>query len=213
MGFPRQEYWSGLPFPSPGESSRPRDRTCCLLQADSSPLSHQGSPVHINSYNQCWFTVHSHCSLGQPGPLLRGCSISSTCSRSCTSQFRVPFPSPKFPWQVILMRKIGKDNVNIQPHPLTAMTVTELPAAPESSVGKESTCNAGDPRLIPGLGRSTGEGIGYPLQYSWVSLVARLVNNPPAMRETWVRSLGWEDPLEKGKATTPVFWPGEFHGL
>ena len=52
-----------------------------------------------------------------------------------------------------------------------------------------------------GRGRSAGEGIGYPLQYSWVSLVAQLVKNPPAMRETWVQSLGWEDPLEKGKAT------------
>ena len=55
--------------------------------------------------------------------------------------------------------------------------------------------------MIPGLGRSAGEGIGYPLQYSWASLVAQLVKNPPAMQETWVRSLGWEDPLEKGKAT------------
>ena len=68
-------------------------------------------------------------------------------------------------------------------------------------MGEESTCNAGDPGLIPGSGRSTGEGIGYPLQYSWVSLVAQLVKNLPAMRETWVRSLGWENPLEKGKAT------------
>ena len=68
---------------------------------------------------------------------------------------------------------------------------------PGSSAGKESTCNAGDPGLIPGLGRSTGEGTGYPLQYSWASLVSQLVQNPPAMQETWVRSLGWEDPLEK----------------
>ena len=72
---------------------------------------------------------------------------------------------------------------------------------PDSSVGKESACNAGDPSSIPGSGRSTGEGIGYPLQYSWASLVAKLVKNPPAMRETWVQSLGWEEPLEKGKAT------------
>ena len=72
---------------------------------------------------------------------------------------------------------------------------------PDSSVGKESTCNAGDPGSIPGLGRPTGEGIGYPFQYSWVSLVAQLVKNLPAMQETWVRSLGWGDPLEKGKAT------------
>ena len=71
---------------------------------------------------------------------------------------------------------------------------------PGSSVGKESTYNAGDPGLIPGSGRSSGEGIGYPLQHSWASLVAQLVKNPPAMWETWVQSLGWEDPLEKGKA-------------
>ena len=82
---------------------------------------------------------------------------------------------------------------------------------PGSSVGKESTCNAGDLGLIPGLGRSAGEWIGYPLQCSWASPVAQLVKNLPAMRETWVLSLGWEDPLEKGKA--PVFWPGESHGL
>ena len=72
---------------------------------------------------------------------------------------------------------------------------------PVSSVGKESTCNARDHSLIPGSGRSAGEGIGYPLQYSWASLVAQLVKNLPAMQETWVRSLHWEDPLEKGKAT------------
>jgi len=56
-------------------------------------------------------------------------------------------------------------------------------------------------RLIPGSGRYSGEGIGYPLQYSWVSLVAQLVKNPTAMQETPVQSLGWEDPLEKGTAT------------
>ena len=72
---------------------------------------------------------------------------------------------------------------------------------PDSSVGKESACSAGDPGLISGLGKSAGEGTGYPLQYSWASLVAHLVKNLPAMRETWVRSLGWEDPLEKGRAT------------
>ena len=72
---------------------------------------------------------------------------------------------------------------------------------PHSSVGKESACNAGDPSSIPGLGRSPREGIGYLLQYSWASLVAQLVKNLLAMWETWVQSLGWEDPLEKGKAT------------
>ena len=72
---------------------------------------------------------------------------------------------------------------------------------PDSSVGKESACNAGDPGSIPWSGRSPGEGIGYPLQYSWASLVAQLVKSLPAMWEIWVRSLGLEDPLEKGKAT------------
>jgi len=72
---------------------------------------------------------------------------------------------------------------------------------PDSFFGKESTCNAGEPSSIPESGRSTGEGIGYPLQYSWTSLVAQLVRNLPAMWETWVRSLGWEDPLEKGTST------------
>ena len=72
---------------------------------------------------------------------------------------------------------------------------------PHSSVGKESACNAGVPGSIPGLGRSPGEGIGYPLQYSWASLVAQLVENLPATWETWVQSLGWEDPLEEGMAT------------
>ena len=57
---------------------------------------------------------------------------------------------------------------------------------PDSSAGKDSACNAGDPGLIPRTGRSAGEGIGYTLQYSWASLVAQLVKNPPAMRETWV---------------------------
>ena len=70
---------------------------------------------------------------------------------------------------------------------------------PGSSAGKESACNAGDPGSIPGSGRSPGEGIGYPFLYSWASLVAQTVKNLPAVQETWVQSLGWEDPLEKGK--------------
>ena len=55
--------------------------------------------------------------------------------------------------------------------------------------------------MTPGLGRSAGKGIGYPLQYSWAFLAAQLIKNPPVMQETWVQSLGWEDSLEKGKAT------------
>ena len=72
---------------------------------------------------------------------------------------------------------------------------------PGSSAGKESACNAGDLGSIPRSGSSPGEGLGYPLQYSWASLVAQLVKNPRALRETWVQSLGWENPLEGGMAT------------
>ena len=83
----------------------------------------------------------------------------------------------------------------------------------DSSVGKESTCNAGDPGSIPWSGRSIGEGIGYPL----TSLVAQLVKNPPAMWETWVQFLGWEDPLEKGTAmhSSILAWriPRTVHGV
>ena len=72
---------------------------------------------------------------------------------------------------------------------------------PGSSAGKEPACNVGDPSLIPRLGRSPGEVIGYPLQSSWVSLVAQIVKNLLVMQEAWVRSLGREDPLEEGMAT------------
>ena len=70
---------------------------------------------------------------------------------------------------------------------------------PDSSVGKESACSAGDSGSTPGSGRSTAEGIGYPLQYSWASLVTQLVKNLPAMWETWVQSLGWERSPEEEK--------------
>ena len=72
---------------------------------------------------------------------------------------------------------------------------------PDRSAGKDSAYNAGHPGSIPGSGTSRGEGIDYPLQYSWASPVSQLVKNPPAMQETWVRSLGWEDSLEEGMAT------------
>ena len=98
------------------------------------------------------------------------------------------------------------DTISLSFPPALGVTVFYLTHSdrwgfPHPSVGKESACNTGDSGLIPGLGRSSGEGIDYPLQYFWASLMAPLVKNPPAMWETWVRSLGWEDPLEKGKAT------------
>ena len=83
----------------------------------------------------------------------------------------------------------------------------------ESSVDTESACTVGNPGSIPGSGRPAREGIGYPLQDSWASIMAQLVKNLPAKQETWVWSLGWEDPLEKERLRIPVFWPGEFHGL
>ena len=93
--------------------------------------------------------------------------------------------------------------------PLFFMPPSHFTGFPDSSVGKESTCNAGDPSSIPGSGRSAGEGIGYPLQYSWTSLVAQLVKNPPTMQETWVGKIPWR----RERLLTPVFWPEEFHGL
>ena len=85
---------------------------------------------------------------------------------------------------------------------------------PDSSVGKESACNAGDPGLIPGLGRSAGEGIGYPLQYSWASLVAQLVKNPPANAGELglIPGLG-RSPGEGKGYPLKYSWPGGFHGL
>ena len=80
---------------------------------------------------------------------------------------------------------------------------------PGSSAVKESTCSVWDPSLIPGLERSPGEEIGYPLQYSWASLVAQMVKNLPAMWETLVWSLGWEDPLEEGMETHSGVLAGE----
>ena len=76
---------------------------------------------------------------------------------------------------------------------------------PGSSAGKESTCNAGNPNSIPGLGRSTGEAIGYPLQYSWAY---RGSDNKESMWETWVRSLGWEKYPGEGNS-----YPLQYSGL
>ena len=82
---------------------------------------------------------------------------------------------------------------------------------PSGTLVKNPPANAGDTGLIPGLGRSPGEGNGFPLPYSWAFLVAQMVKNLPAKQETWVRSLGWEDPLEELKWTdylpTSAFWP------
>ena len=82
---------------------------------------------------------------------------------------------------------------------------------PGSSAGKESACNAGDPGSIPGLGRCPGKGIGYPLQYSWASLVAQTVKNPPACRRPEFNPWVWMIPRE-GNVPTPVLLSGELNG-
>ena len=90
---------------------------------------------------------------------------------------------------------------------------------PSGSDGEESICDVGDVGSIPGLGRSLGEGKGYPLQDSLASLVAQTVKNLLAVQETWVRSLGQKDPLEEGMAThSSIFawripWTEELGGL
>ena len=98
----------------------------------------------------------------------------------------------------------GRSEVLLQPshherveEELWAEKQTGKPGFPGSSVGKESTCNVGDPGSIPGSGRSAGEGLGYPLQDSWASPVAQLVKSLPAMQKTWLWSLSWEDPREE----------------
>ena len=82
-----------------------------------------------------------------------------------------------------LIARQGRRSHQVEDFLVTYITMRGFPG---SSVGKESACIAGDLGLISGSGRYPGEGIGYPLQYSWASLVAQLVKNPPAMRETWV---------------------------
>ena len=112
---------------------------------------------------------------------------------------------PKLPW---IRRVTNKDHPGTSTIALKPRICSFAPAHQvairgfrDSSVGKESAFNEGDPGSIPGSGRSPGEGIGYLLQYSLASLVVQLVKNLSAMLEIWVQSLGWEDPLEKGKAT------------
>ena len=100
---------------------------------------------------------------------------------------------------------------------MPSMTDATVPVCPSHGLprwlsGEELTSNAGDPSSIPGLGSSPGEGIGYPLQYSWASLGAQLVKNPPAMRETWFNPWVGKTPWRRGRLPTPVFWPGESHG-
>ena len=87
---------------------------------------------------------------------------------------------------------------------------------PWQLAGKDSTCNGGDPGSILGSGRCPREGIGYPFQYSWASLVTQMVKNPPAMQDTWLQSLGWEDPLQYSGLENSMdrgAWPATVNGI
>ena len=188
MKCSRQEYWSEKPFPSPGDLPYPGvEPGSPALQAGSLPSESPGK-----------------------------CPWELSCKRQTdqlpTAELRTRLPTRT--------RMGGKRTQGARcggPTQLAAFTFficlnNSIPwvlGFPDSSVGKESACSAKDPGSIPGLGRSTGEGIGYPLQYSWASAVALLVKNLPAMQETWVGKIPWR----RERLHTPVFWLGEFHGL
>ena len=129
----------------------------------------------------------------------------------CRTQYASKFGKQQWPqvWKSQFsfqsQRKAVPKNVQIT---IQLYSFYMLAGFPGNSAGEESACNAGDPGLIPGSGRSHGEGIGYPLQYSWASLVVQSVENPSATGETWVWSLGWKIPWRRASQTTPVFLPG-----
>ena len=107
----------------------------------------------------------------------------------------------KYTEENVLMLDIRNLNQPSKPHHSMDLMRPIYQASLIAQLVKNPPANAGNPGSIPGSERAPAEGIGYPLQYSWASLVAQLVKKLPAMRETWVQSLGWEDPLENGKAT------------
>ena len=101
--------------------------------------------------------------------------------------------------------------VNSPAHP-NKQTVTALMGFPGRSTGKDSTHSAGDSTSISGSGRSPREGIGYPLQYPWVSLVVQTVRNLPGRQKPWVQTLGWEIPWRRAWQR-PAVWTEEPGGL
>ena len=154
-----------------------------------------GKEPHKRADSVCWWTGFSLCSPTDPHQLLH--------RRSCCLD--LPILSDPQLWLLLLSPLTSASPLQVCWVPWT------LWGFPGSSAGKESACSAGDPGSIPGSGRSAGDGIGYPLQYSGASLVAQLVKNPLAMWETRVQSLGWEDYLGEGNGSP--LQPGEFHGL
>ena len=122
-------------------------------------------------------------------PLVGHALVSSSVSSS------VSFPDPAAQPSSWFSQSHPTHRLSLNLHSDNSILITSFASG---TAGKEFHCNSGS---IPGSGRSPGEGIGYPLQYSWASLVAQMVRNLPAVHETWVQSVGWEDPLEKGMAT------------
>ena len=156
MGFSRQEYWNGLPFPSPGDFPNPG-----IKPIDPNPGI---KPALAGGF----FTTEPP---GKPSFRLLAYNAATRKAAFC-------FTSSCFSLLLCIY---------------CICTSIYKMGFPGGLAGKESTCKAGEPSLIPGWGSSPGEEIGHPLQYSWASLVAQKVKNPPAMWETWVRCLGWED--------------------
>ena len=145
-----------------------------------------------------------------------GRQLSMSFSHFCTSSEQRPRPL----FWIIISRMLVQQTTSgdrqflpLEQKAVLFFVLGFVSGIPDNSVGKESTCNAGNLGLIPGLERPIGEGIGCPLQYSWASLMAQMVKTLPAIWETWVQSLGREDPWRRERLPTPVFWSGEFHGL
>ena len=231
MEFSRQENGSGLSSPSPGDFPDPGiEPTSPALAGRFFTSEPQGKPPRMNTRYSLW-SSRKDLPVALSGweeeypPCGVVVLVTQSCPALCDPVDCAP-PGSSVPgilqarileWTAIPFSRKHSPNLlhteAVFPGVRTLKHNSEilfqqdegnsclLQLFPGSSAGKESTCNAGDPGSIPGSARSSGEGIGYPLQYSWASLVAQLVKNPSAMRETWVWYLGWEYPLEKGKAT------------
>ena len=175
------------------ESSRPRDRTqvSCIGRWILWHRWLSGKRILLTMQKTLEMQVWS---LGQKDPLEE-----EMATHSSNLAWEIPWIEDPGGLQSMELQRVGHDWATERQH-RHWLSILYM-GFPGNSGGSESACNVGDPGSIPGSARSTGEGIGYPLQYSWTSLIAQLVKNLPAVWEIWVQSLGWEDSLEKGKAT------------
>ena len=207
--FSRQEYWSGLFFLLQGILLT-QGLNLCLLnllhwQAEFLPLLPCEKPIYFMCTTLYFTSVWHHITKSL---VFIHHHIINPCIHVALPSF--PFPSRNhssvlciYGFFLVLFAFFFFFFLYVSFNFNAEVAFAQVPLAnfPHCAVGKEFTSNAGDPSLIPGSRRPPGEGIGYPLQCSWSSLVAQLVKNLAAMWETWVWSLGREDPLEKGKAT------------